>query len=225
MTSKYTKAVAEARRLIKRSEGDQWRLAELTWQQVQGGKSRRQWAKDIGVDPSAISRWFKIWERWGDDLDRPAWADAWDWALGRDEAVSEHGSQYQANARTALRNMPVAEKADLIADEIKNDPNIASAANRALDDRYAARPKPVPLPEPSAHDDRIDLVAEFMRLHSAVDRIVQLINEGRAVVTDDMRDAILREVKWLRMALGYIEDGVSSDSLSDEIASFLGAES
>jgi len=30
----YQEAVTEARMLIRRSEADQWRLAQLTWEQV-----------------------------------------------------------------------------------------------------------------------------------------------------------------------------------------------
>src|SRR6266487_2245779 len=63
VTSKYEKAVAEARRLVKRSEEDQWRLAELTWEQVEGGKSRAQWARDVGVGRTSVMRWYKIWAR------------------------------------------------------------------------------------------------------------------------------------------------------------------
>lgn len=107
----------------------------------------------------------------------------------------------------------------------KSSPQATVAARKALDEQYDAASKPITPTAASAYDDGVDLVAEFRGLHRGVDRIVQLINEGKAVVSDDTRDAILREVKWLRTALGYIEDGVSSDSLSSEIAEFLGAQS
>ena len=104
---------------------------------------------------------------------------------------------------------------------IKRDPAIAQQARKALDERYDDSPKPISPAVPSVADDAADLVHEFRDLHKGVDRIVQLVNSGKAVVNDSTRDAILREVKWLTTALGYIQDGVTSNSLEAEIASFL----
>ena len=111
--------------------------------------------------------------------------------------------------------------AGAVREAIKADPTIAREAMKALDQRYDESPKPI-APRPSTtQDDGADLVWEFRNLHKGVDRIVQLVNDGKAVVSDSTRDSILREVKWLRTALGYIEDGVASDDLAAELASFL----
>ena len=75
----YKAAVAEGRRLTKRSEEDQWRLAELTFEVVQDGKSRRQWAKDIGAGATTAERYYLIWERHGASprSTRPKFAEAY----------------------------------------------------------------------------------------------------------------------------------------------------
>jgi hypothetical protein len=143
VTTKYEKAVAEARRLVSRSEEDQWRLAELTWQQVEDGKTRQQWARDVGVHPSTTGRWYKMWVRWGGLADqqlRPPFAEAWEVITGAAVATEQHGSDYAAKARTAIRNMAPERKAeiarDLLADEevaqaVVEHPETMRAVNRA----------------------------------------------------------------------------------------------
>lgn len=122
----------------------------------------------------------------------------------------------------SLINAP--ETTRLVREAIQQNPKVALEARKQLDQQYQDSPKPVAKPDTTAVDDALDLVTSFRNLHKGVDRIVQLVNSGRAVVSEANRDAILREVKWLRTALGYIEDGVSSDSLAKEIADFLGSQ-
>jgi hypothetical protein len=78
----YAAAVTEARTLVKRSEADQWRLAELTWQQVEAGKSRRQWAKDIGVSHTHAERLYIVWSTWSGNqvATRPLFAEAYNFS-------------------------------------------------------------------------------------------------------------------------------------------------
>jgi len=57
----YADAVTEARTLVKRSEADQWRLAELTWEQVTTGGTRRQWSKDIGTSERWAGVLYRAW--------------------------------------------------------------------------------------------------------------------------------------------------------------------
>lgn len=87
----YRKAVAEARQLIKRSEADQWRLAELTSEVLAGGKSTREWAADVGVSQAHVVFLGKIWTAHGDYpvIDRPAFADAYAEAKGMNPDRSE----------------------------------------------------------------------------------------------------------------------------------------
>jgi hypothetical protein len=121
----YKEAVAEARRLVRRSEEDQWRLAELTWEQVEAGRSRRQWAQDIGVSADTTERLYKVWARWSADNvgTRPRFADAW--AGEKLPAVLEgHATARQENARQAVRNMPPEQKAEVVREALA-EPEVA----------------------------------------------------------------------------------------------------
>lgn len=141
---RYEDAVAEGRRLVKRSEADQWRLAELTWEQVEAGKSMRQWARDIGVSYSHVNALYHVWDKLINDHlgdQRPTFADVYNIVRGRAAQVEEHGSQYAAEARAAVRNMPPEKKAQ-VARELLAEPEVADKlavdgeATRALDQAY-----------------------------------------------------------------------------------------
>ena len=75
----YQQAADEARQLVQRSEQDWWRLAELTWHQVNAGRSRTRWANDLGVAQLTVNRWFQLWSRFGSipDAERPSYTEAW----------------------------------------------------------------------------------------------------------------------------------------------------
>lgn len=107
-----------------------------------------------------------------------------------------------------------------LAAAIKADDKVAAAAMKALDDRYENAAKPIPRPATTG-EAPISLVYEFRRLHRSVDAIIQLVIDGKAIVSDSEREAVLREVEWLRTALGYIEDGVKGDSLDQVLAEML----
>lgn len=106
---------------------------------------------------------------------------------------------------------------------IKADPKVAAEAMRALDERYDEASKPINTTQ-TTYSEPVELVAEFRRLDRAVDSIISLVIEGRAVVSEAQREAVLREVQWLRTALGYIEDGVVADSLDQALAELLEAQ-
>jgi hypothetical protein len=76
----YGTAVAEGRRLLTRSEEDQWRLAELTFDVVEAGSTRMAWASDVGISRSHAGRLYHIWRRWGDVRTdtRPRFLDAYE---------------------------------------------------------------------------------------------------------------------------------------------------
>jgi len=129
LTTKYETAVAEARQLVTRSEEDQWRLAELTWEQVEAGKTRRQWSKDIGVNESTTGRWYRLWERFGDQLagQQVTFAQAWDMVqTGADDPASARDKAEDMRAVGTVRNMPPERKAE-IARELLADDDVAQA--------------------------------------------------------------------------------------------------
>lgn len=112
------------------------------------------------------------------------------------------------------------------ARKLMQDGNAKAAAREELDREYANAERQGATRSSSASsalDEALDLVYELRQLHKGIDRIVGLVNSGRAKVTG--RDNVLREIDWLRTALGYIEDGVRGDNLEQEIAEFLEAQS
>ena len=58
-------AADEARHLVERSERDWWRLAEITWHQINAGADRAQWAAEVGVTYVTANRWVQLWDRFG----------------------------------------------------------------------------------------------------------------------------------------------------------------
>lgn len=131
-----------------------------------------------------------------------------------------HALASEAATRTLIESK---EARRLVRAAIKANPEIATEAMKALDERYEEAPKPINKPTPA--DQPVELVYEFRQLHRSVDRIILLVIEGKAIVSDTERDAVLREVQWLRTALGYVEDGVKTDALADELAEMLRAQS
>jgi AraC-like DNA-binding protein len=75
----YQEVVDEARKLVKRTEEAQWRLAQLTWEQLESGVKATQWADDIGVSSSYVYRLFKMWQRHSlsDDVHKPKFSEAY----------------------------------------------------------------------------------------------------------------------------------------------------
>lgn len=129
----YQEAVTEARQLVKRSEEDQWRLAQLTWQQVQGGASRNQWASDTGMARSHVQALYKIWDEWGGQplATRPAFGEAYYrmHTPGRHEDREQIGSRAGAEAVRHVRNMPPEQKASVVR-ELIDDPDVSARVMR-----------------------------------------------------------------------------------------------
>lgn len=124
----YNEAVTEARTLVRRSEDDQWRLAELTWEQVEAGKSRAQWAKDISVTRSHANRLYLIWARWGEYRvpDRPSFAEAY--ASLKAGVNPEDASAFLEDQRSlsTIRKASPERKAE-VARELLSDPEVTQA--------------------------------------------------------------------------------------------------
>ena len=103
---------------------------------------------------------------------------------------------------------------------IKADPKIAETALRAIEQRNAR-----PIGQPSRPIDRTDkpteLVVHFRNLHKTVERLIRLVLDGHAVVSNDEAAALLDEVHWLRNALDYIESGLNAGSLDKALTELL----
>lgn len=119
---KYNDAVREARTLVKRSEIDQWRLAQLTWEQVEAGTSRRQWAKDIEVSYSHTDRLYQIWTKWRDTsrVTRPTYTEAYNQIMGG--SPIERGREQ--GARQAFAELPEKQQQQIVRNVVKTNPDI-----------------------------------------------------------------------------------------------------
>jgi len=110
-----------------------------------------------------------------------------------------------------------------IAAAIKADPKVAETALRAIEQRNAR-----PIGQPSNPVERTDkpteLVVHFRNLHKTVERLVRLVLDGHAVVSNDEAAALLDEVNWLRNALDYIESGLNAGSLDKALRELLEAD-
>lgn len=117
----YTEAVSEARQLVKRSEADQRRLAELTWEQVDAGVTMTKWAEDVGVSQPYVSWLVRIWEKYSQVIERPKFADAYATVKGM---PTDRTERRQAEATATVRNMPAEKKAAVVREALE-DPEVA----------------------------------------------------------------------------------------------------
>jgi transposase len=220
VTTKYEKAVAEARRLVSRSEEDQWRLAELTWQQVEGGTSRNQWAKDVGVSKRTVARWYNVWVRFGSAPARPSYSEAFQ-AVDKDLAVEDvYAERHQMEAQRTVRNMPPERKAAIVSEAIEADPVVAAAASLALDKRNAELPKPRAR-ERTKSDRYSDALTAMRAADVALDRFTNAVSgaEWSAVEADSFETILAR---WSG-AIDLIRAGLRSGTWDDELAKLTGS--
>lgn len=170
----YQAAVAEARTLVKRSEDDQWRLAELTYEQVESGISRRQWAQDIGVVAQHVSTLYRVWDQYGDQqLDaQPKFADVYAriHTPGRyAEGGDQEGGHYIGQAVRTVRDLPPERKAEVIREALA-DPEVAKHTFNApeADDEMAAKARMYAGNAITDHDHRIQRHVQERRHEESV---------------------------------------------------------
>lgn len=129
---RYREAVAEAKQLRKRSEADQWRLAELTWEQTKrDGVATRKWADDVGVSQPYVVKLAQIWEAHGDNpvIARPAFADAYAEARG---LPLERSDRRVREAAATLRKASLEDRATVIG-EVLGSSEGADVMEKVLD--------------------------------------------------------------------------------------------
>ena len=238
---RYSEAVAEAKRLVKRSEEDQWRLAELTWQAVhEHGKTQREWATDIGRSAATVNIWAKIWDVYRVNTERPPFADAYAEAKGLpvDRTERRH-AEARANLRRAtpeqqaevvnelLRNPEVAERAVNIADR-EVEQNLARARVQRSEREYERAQRN------RGEDRELARIERTERWASVLHDLAKMNVLGGEVVTaisklgvdtahrDEIESYLTRighKLDWVRAQL----DG-SASNLDDELANLLGGD-
>lgn len=230
----YQEAVAEARRLISRSEADQWRLAWITWQQVEGGASRRQWARDIGVDPEHVSRLYRVWQSHGDDVvgTRPRFTDAYAEARAGIASAPTESERVQQAAKVTVRNMPPEQKAEVVREALDDQ----DVAVRVLRDPHTrrnvtdAREQVVHEIESTARE-RVDADPQSraireasltLNIEAAISKARFWVAEATRLLQDlEDRDSTVmerftRDVDEVDLALGWLRTALEGGRVSDE---------
>lgn len=199
----YRKAVTEGRSLVKRSESDQWRLAELTTHVLAEGREGKQWAADIGVSASHVSRLGKVWAKYGLVVphNRPTFANAYAEATGMPVERSERRlAEATSNIRKATP-----ERQHQVARELVSDPAVARTFQNVLSEQaelevMAGGGRIRPLSEVNSATSPMDgMIARGNRLNDGiltVKRGIELI-AACGELTDDEQ----REVQALSLAL------------------------
>lgn len=168
--------------------------------------------QEVDLDLDKLGNWTDYYPPGGTELQR---------------ANEERRKTFEASAAeegtTAAQVARVVGSKSAIAAAIKADPEVAETALRAVEERNAR-----PIGQPSRTIDRTDkpteLVVHFRNLHKTVERLVRLVLDGHAVVSDDEAAALLDEVNWLRNALDYIESGLNAGSLDKALRELLEAD-
>jgi hypothetical protein len=201
--AQYQAAVVEARTLVKRSEEDQWRLAQLTWEQAPE-VGFKQWAEDIGVHISYARRLSAIWQshRKDDVSSRLPFNEAY-------KEVSP-ASAYQ----TPLDRQSVTEKAVAIQEALK-DPEVASKVfsdsgtkSQAImaihhNDQHLPPAPPAPQPPAPTKLDVLVLLGEAKDTFRRAFRVgVSLGLAGDADVLSDLGDALDEGEKFHQYLMG-----------------------
>lgn len=141
--SQYDEKVCEGRTLAKRSEDDQWRLAELTWKAVEeDGQSRLQWADDVQINRTYASRLYLVWARWSVHAraQRPPFRDAYNLIVeGGDTPDEARERKVDRQAAGGVRKASVTQRAE-IARELLSDPEVAEQIADDITEHVAADP-------------------------------------------------------------------------------------
>lgn len=232
----YRQAVAEGKRLLKRSEEDQWALAKLTVEVLADGVTQQRWSEDLGVSSSHVRILRIVGERYGDH-DRKvrgrvrSFAEFYAMAKEPDEEVAEtilaQADVVGKSVATLQRHLGYGDKV-AAARSLLSDPQIAKdvlqdqrtrttvarasmdvAAEQVHEQREAQARR---APELSQRSSVYDILG---RLTSARRQIVTTLDQLRDVELDDEdREGLLEvaeqvetAVEWL---MSYIRSGERS---------------
>ncbi len=206
---RYKEAVTEARQLVKRSETDQWRLAELTYQQVKvNGVTTRQWAEDVGMSKDTASRWARVWEVYHSDTQRPAFADALAVVMGLPESRSERRLM---EATSNLRNASVEQRTQIITELIK-DPDVRTTIREVIVNHERSGPRERPVPVRTLND----------QWHDWLNAANTLFTNGARLATATDNETV--DLDAHAAAARILYDRLVERQIDAEIRSFMDAE-
>jgi hypothetical protein len=165
----YQEAVTEARTLVKRSETDQWRLAELTWEQVNSGISQGQWARDTGMARSHVQYLFRVWRDRPRAASLPNFSDAYVAARHGIDPEESASARQAERAASEIRRLPPERKAEVVREALA-DPEVAKHTFNApqADDEMAAKARMHAGNAITTHDQRVQRHIQQQRHEEAV---------------------------------------------------------
>lgn len=179
----YAKAVAEGRRLLRRTEEDCWRFAELSASVVGTGVSQRRWGADVGVTQAYVSLLVRTWARFSElpTSERPRWPDALETVRERSETVVSASEERDRRYKRQILKRPLEERVSLTR-ELLGDREVAREIGPKESQAHETAPRAKPPPA-----DPFEIAAEKLSrarrlVEGAVEEIqdVKLTEEERA---------------------------------------------
>jgi hypothetical protein len=145
------------------------------------------------------------------------------WVRASDPTVLPKPSDARGAERGALsrvRNMPPERQAELVDELVKDDPVVAAAASRALEERNAQLPTPR-VRERTKSDRYSDALTAMRAADAALDRFTNAVSGAEwSVVEADSFETIL--ARWSG-AIDLIRAGLQSGTWDDELAKLTGS--
>jgi hypothetical protein len=219
----YQEAVTEARRLVKRSEEDQWRLAQLTWEQLHAGYGQQKWADDIGAARRSVRGWAAVYDRFGRmAAGRPPYSEALQMVTkGLDDPETVYADRQQKEARSTIQRMPAEQKAEVVREalqdeqvtrEVVRDPSTSARLSRAREHVAEERQQQVTGREKTQHPTSWQMEHLYTatgHLGTARHHVKRALEALREVDLDDERREIVRgDITELKDLLGWLESYV-----------------
>jgi hypothetical protein len=197
--------LAEARQAILDAGGEDRSVGTLAHY-----RKTALWVRDVNV----------LNYRWVDGFSFTAHNEARLAGLSYDEFARIIGTwtpEQKANAARELLADPQ------VASNVIEDKTSRVTVMGALDDHLRDRDRAheARRPDRSHAAAQLQLIVDFRRIHRTISSVATAVAEGRAVVSEEERDALLIEVAWLRNALDHIESGLRSGSLDAELATLV----
>lgn len=216
----YRNDVAEARRLMKQSEADQWRLAELTFRVVESGVTRTKWASDVGCSGTHVSYLYRVHDEYAGS--KISFTDAYAKVRSGDAnatRASIRGDSSVKDASPAAIVKAVTERADVVRALARNDAAREAIEDAAIEHRARHRDD---VPSNGTAEKVGRNVGRALGLDEVVDHLRTAAREiGKAAIAaeelpydGDAADAAIRAIKRALKAF-------SGETLSDTDREFL----
>ena len=213
-------AESKADEYRQRADENRWEQCRIVHEAVTlGGHTRNAFALAVGTSRTTIGRQFAVWEYFGIHAsgNRPTYGEAVAIAYDGTTQTAETDRKQLVNARAVLKN-PEAVR------ELLKDTSVAAVLGTAVDERRRAQPPERKPSAPTGDAAFLDCMNQMLRVESALQRLVENLNEGRK--NGYLTPAVIREfVAKLRLYGDALDEIASTRGLTDEaLADWIGAE-